>query len=40
MKVLLLSLILHSMNPHLMPMWLVVLIVILHAIGSLITKED
>lgn len=40
MTVLLLSLILHSINPHLMPMWVVALVVILHAIGSLVAKVD
>lgn len=40
MTVLLLSLILHSINPGLMPMWVVALVVALHAAGQIIAKED
>lgn len=40
MTVLLLSLILHSINPSLMPMWVVVFVVALHAVVQIIAKED
>lgn len=40
MTVLLLSLILHSINPGLMPMWVVVFVLALSAIGNILAKED
>ena len=40
MTVLLLSLILHSINPSLMPMWVVVFVLVIHALGQIIAHSD